>query len=72
MPHRVLGQSQGFGALCIRDYVRLEDETPFMVSVWDPSPEERQLIAEGHPIRLSVMGRSHPPLLVEVGDESLQ
>lgn len=34
------------------------------VSCWEPSDEERRLIAEGAPVWLYVWGRAHPPVKV--------
>lgn len=43
---------------------------PAVVSYWQPSPGQLQLLAEGKPIRLSVIGQTHPPLAIGVdGDE---
>lgn len=63
------------GGLPIRD----EPHSPGvnkMVSAWLPTPEEIALIAAGAPIYLAVLGVSHPPVSMFVGnppaDPSLQ
>jgi hypothetical protein len=69
---RVLGKSQGYRGLAIRDDVVPETvngpATTIMQSAWLPTPEEMARIAAGAPIILLVMGTSHPPVFVEVGD----
>jgi hypothetical protein len=39
-----------------------------MVSEWQPTAEEREAIAAGAPVRLMILGRVHPPVLVDVGE----
>lgn len=39
---------------------------PLMVSAWDFTPEERELIAAGGVLELSVMGSAHPPVGLDV------
>lgn len=42
------------------------------VSFWRPTAAELQLLRQGHPLRLCVMGTTHPPLSVGVdGDGAL-
>lgn len=41
----------------------------FMLSVWRPSPEERDKIANGGDIVLTVIGSTHPPVTLHVSDE---
>lgn len=38
------------------------------LSAWVPSDEEREAIANGAPVILSVVGRSHPVVSLFVGD----
>lgn len=38
------------------------------VSQWRPSRVEASMIAQGAPIRLYVLGQSHPPVMLEVFD----
>lgn len=69
---RTLGQSQGYRGLPIRDEQRLQIQTGrkenFMLSSWEPTPRETELLMKGAPVILSVMGRQHPPVLIEVGN----
>ena len=52
--------------------VQFSDATPACVSFWRPTPQELRLLAAGQPIRLCVLGATHPPLLVGVdGDGEL-
>lgn len=46
-----------------------EDGKQYMVSLWQPSTEEIELILSGWPIKLAVLGRRHPPVLLEVQEE---
>jgi hypothetical protein len=39
-----------------------------MESVWFPTPEEMVAIAAGAPVKLSVYGSGHPPVMLGVGD----
>lgn len=62
---RVLGQSQGFLGLPIRDEV--VGDAPCMVSAWEPTPEEIKRLNAGEKVYLSVMGSSHPPVMLGIG-----
>lgn len=43
-----------------------------VISYWMPSDDERKLIAAGQPVRLMVLGVTHPPLLLGVdGDGAM-
>lgn len=71
----VLGAPAGMsieecGALPV---TRLEypDGTPAVASFWRPSPEERDLIAKGAPVRLIVLGMTHPPLSLGVDGDGV-
>lgn len=69
---RVLGKSQGYLGLPLRD-VHLHDTvngpgTPAMQSVWEPTPDEIAAIMAGAPIMLTVLGTAHPPVMVGVGE----
>jgi hypothetical protein len=63
---RVLGESQGYQGLSIRD--ETHEWGPQMVSEWQPSATEVELIAAGAPLNLTVLGAAHPPVLLSVGD----
>jgi len=72
---RVLGKSQGYLGLPLRD-VLLNDtvngpETPAMQTAWEPTPAEIDAIVAGQPIILTVLGTSHPPVSLSVGDDDL-
>jgi hypothetical protein len=47
------------------------DETTTICSVWEPTPQERVLIASGQNIRLCLRGSRHPPVSMDVVDEPL-
>lgn len=70
---RILGNpsdmtTEQCGALAVRDeMVEIgADRFQAMTSEWILSPQERQQIAEGHPVRLSIIGGSHPPVILTV------
>lgn len=68
---RVLGKSQGYLGLPIRDeFVHCSvngEKTPSMVTAWIPTPDEIERINAGAPIHLRLIGSSHPPVMVDVG-----
>lgn len=69
---RVLGKSQGYLGLPLRD-VTLNDavngpETPAMQTAWLPTPAEIAAINAGAPIILTVLGVSHPPVMIGTGE----
>lgn len=46
---------------------------PGVVSFWQPTAAEQALIAAGHPVRLSCLGITHPPVRIGVdGDGELE
>jgi hypothetical protein len=47
------------------------DGTKFVVSVWEPTVQERSQIAAGQNIRLYVMGEGTPPIAMTTTDEPL-
>lgn len=69
---RVLGVSQGYRGLAVRDEMTdpgdapQDEPQPVMVSMWKPSPEECGAIMNGGLIALSVLGTGHPPVMIEV------
>lgn len=68
---RVLGKSQGYLGLPLRD-VTINcsvdgPATPAMETAWLPSPAEIAAIAAGAPIILRVLGTAHPPVMMDVG-----
>lgn len=64
---RVLGQSQGYMGLPVRDEC-CEDGTPIMTTSWLPLPHEIAAIVAGAPIHVSILGTSHPPIVLKVGE----
>lgn len=69
---RVLGKSQGYLGLPIRDEMVActvnGPETPAMVTAWFPTPAELAALLAGAPVHLRILGNQHPPVAVEVGD----
>lgn len=69
---RVIGKSQGYLGLPLRDEVmncKVNGEgTPAMVTAWQPTPEELARLNAGASVHLRVLGTVHPPVMVGVGD----
>jgi len=69
---RVLGKSQGYLGLPLRDEVINcvvnGQGTPCMTTAWEPSPKEIAAINAGAPIYVRLVGIAHPPIMVEVGN----
>lgn len=65
---RVLGKSQGYMGLPVRDEV--QGDTPVMVTAWHPTPKEIEAIEAGATIYLHVCGVAHPPVKMEVGEKA--
>jgi len=68
---RVLGKSQGYLGLPVRDE-KLNcsvggEETPCMTTAWFPTPEELAAMNAGAPVHVRLIGVNHPPIMVEVG-----
>lgn len=63
---RIIGKSQGYIGLALRDEDR--DGTPCMVSAWEPTPDELARLNAGATIHLCILGTGHPPVNIEVGD----
>lgn len=72
---RVLGKSQGYMGLPLRDeLVHCSvggEETPSMVTAWEPTPDELARLNAGAPVLLRLIGTGHPPVMIEVGDAAL-
>ena len=70
---RVIGKSQGFVGLPIRDMLTVCEigngiaVAPTMTSAWTPSPEELRRLNAGASVYLIILGCSHPPVQIEVG-----
>ena len=69
---RVIGKSQGYMGLPIRDEkincsVNGPD-TPCMTTAWLPTPKELEDLNKGAPVHVRLVGIGHPPIMVEVGE----
>lgn len=76
---RVIGKSQGYLGLPVRDEVINctvgGPDTPAMVTAWIPSPAELERLNKGANVYVRLIGTtivwangvSHPPIMVEVG-----
>lgn len=69
---RTLGKSQGYLGLPVRDEIINEkvtgEGTPCMVTAWLPTPKELEALNKGAPVHVRLIGTSHPPIMVEVGE----
>lgn len=69
---RVLGKSQGYMGLPLRDEpinCKVNGEsTPSMVTAWLPTPKELESLNAGAPVHVRILGTSHPPIMVDVGE----
>lgn len=69
---RVLGKSQGYMGLPVRDDVVNStvtgQNTPCMVTAWFPTPKELEALNAGAPVHVRLIGTAHPPIMVEVGE----
>lgn len=65
---RVLGKSQGYLGLPIRDEVMNDSvtgpQTPVMVTAWEPTPDELAVLNAGGTIYLRIVGTGHPPVMM--------
>lgn len=71
---RDLAENQSeYHTLPIRD-VLIETPTnglvPAMISEWRPTLEELKALNAGSPVRLSILGTTHPPVMLTVGDDT--
>lgn len=68
---RVLGKSQGYLGLPLRDELIHcsvgGEQTPAMVTSWEPTPDEVERIVAGAPVLLRIIGTAHPPVMLDVG-----
>lgn len=69
---RVLGKSQGYMGLPIRDE-RVNcsvsgTDMPCMVTAWLPTPKELEALNAGAAVHVRIIGSAHPPIIVEVGE----
>jgi len=69
---RVLGKSQGYMGLPLRDEMINctvgGEGTPAMVTAWLPTPKELEALNAGAPVHVRIIGTAHPPIMVEVGE----
>lgn len=69
---RVIGKSQGYYGLPVRDEVQNDTvtgpDTPVMVTAWFPTPDELAALIAGAPVHLRIVGTGHPPVMLGVGD----
>ena len=63
---RRIGKSQGYFGLPLRDEV--VNGIPQMTSSWQPTPAEAAKLANGALIYLIVLGTTHPPVMLTVGE----
>lgn len=63
--HAVIGKSQGYKGLPVRqdDF----DGVPGLTTAWEPTPAEIAALQSGAKIHVSILGTSHPPMIVSVG-----
>ena len=69
---RVVGKSQGYRGLPIKDEViecpTTGKKTPVMSTAWIPTMEELAALVAGAPIYVQIQGTQHPPILLTTGD----
>jgi hypothetical protein len=65
---RVLSGGKEHRPLAIRDEVMVLDGCPInvMTSAWEPTPAELSVLLRGGSVRLSILGTSHPPVMMSV------
>lgn len=63
---RILGKSQGYTPLPIRDELIGDPETNTMVSSWEPTPDELRALNAGAHVYIRILGTKHPPIGVGV------
>lgn len=68
---RILGKSQGYLGLTIRDTTIKDGVTGktvnLMTSAWLPSPAELKALNHGASIHVQLLGHAHPPIIVTIG-----
>lgn len=69
---RVIGKAQGYMGLPLRDEpincTVNGPATPSMVTAWHPLPAELDAINKGAPVHVRILGTTHPPIMVTVGE----
>lgn len=51
--------------------IQYSDGTPAVASYWKPTPDELALLNRGQAVRLTVLGGTHPPLMLGVDGDGL-
>ena len=51
--------------------IQYSDGTPAVASYWRPTPAELALLAQGAAVRLTVLGATHPPLMLGVDGDGV-
>lgn len=68
---RYIGKSQGYKGLPVRDATCNSTvtgpDTPMMETAWQPTPDELVKINAGASIIVQLIGKGHPPIMLEVG-----
>ena len=68
---RIIGKSQGYEGLPLRDEVINctvgGEGTPAMITAWLPTPAEPDALNRGAAMHVRIIGTSHPPIMVDVG-----
>ena len=71
-PTRIIGKSQGYLGLPIRDeFINCKvngEQTPVMITAWIPTPKELEALNAGASIHVKIIGIYHPPIMVEVNN----
>lgn len=63
---RVLATHQDeYKQLCIVD-VKIEDGNNVMISIWEPTPKELEILNTGGKVCLGILGTTHPAVNVTV------
>ena len=69
---RIIGKSQGYLGLPVRDVVTNDTvngpDTSAMETAWLPTPDEIAAIAAGAPVILRILGVNHPPVMLYIGE----
>jgi len=51
--------------------IQYSDGIPALASYWRPTPAELVLLARGSAVRLTVLGHTHPPLMLGVDGDGV-
>lgn len=65
------GQEVKVSAGCLTHELLLDGGVPAMQTVWQPSPEELGILMRGGRLHLTIMGRVHPPVALEVHERPI-